>query len=109
MLKEQTYQEASAEFGTPVGVAHIIGYKDKGEQIREEGLDAFKEIEPQLDINTIICDAIELGIYKKLQREIYKIKQKDDKRLKERGIYLRAFAEVMRKNERNYTKPTEIF
>lgn len=105
MLKEQTYIEVSDQFGTPVGVAHIIGYKNRGEQIREAGLDAYKEIEPEIDINEIICDAIEIGIYKELQREIYKIKQKADKRLKERGIYLRAFSEVMRKkNERNYAK-----
>lgn len=104
MLKEQTYIDASDQFGTPVGVAHIIGYKNKGEQIRESGLDAFKQIEPELDINEIICSAIEIGKYKELQREIYKINQKGDKRLKERGIYLRAFTAVLNEYEGNYTK-----
>ena len=104
MLKEQTYIDVSEEFGTPVGVAHIIGYKDKKQQIQEAGIQAFTAIEPELDINGIICDAIELGIYKELQRELYKINQKGDKRLKERGIYLRAFTAVLNEYESTYTK-----
>jgi DNA-binding LacI/PurR family transcriptional regulator len=104
MLKEQTYIDASEEFGTPVGVAHIIGYKNKKEQIQEAGIQAFTAIEPELDINGIICDAIELGIYKELQREIYKIRQKGDKRLKERGIYIKAFTIALNDYERNLTK-----
>ena len=103
MLKETTYVQAAEDFGTPVGVAHIIGFKNKKETIKEEGLEAFTQIEPELEINGIICDAVEMGIYKKLQREIYNIKQKGDKRLKERTIYNRAFNTIM-KNEDYITK-----
>ena len=102
MLKEKTYIDAADNFGTPVGVARIMGFKDKKTQIREEGLDSFKEIEPELEINGIICDALDLGLYKKLQREVYQIKQKGDRRLKETTIYRRAFTKIMR--EENYER-----
>jgi hypothetical protein len=108
MIKESIFVDAADNFGTSVGVAHIIGFKNKKEQIEEEGVESFKKIEPDLEINAIICDAIEIGIYQKLQREIYKIKQKRDKRLKEVTIYIRAFNEIT--NDENYiTKSGQIF
>ena len=108
MLKESTYVDAATAFGTPVGVAHIIGYKNKKEQIKEEGVESFKKIEGDLELNAIICDAIEIGKYQELQREIYNIKQRGDKRLKETTIYRRAFNEIT--NDKNYiTKSGQIF
>jgi hypothetical protein len=108
MIKESIFVEAADNFGTSVGVAHIIGYKNKKQQIVEEGVESFKKIEPDLEINAIVCDAIEIGIYQELQREIYKIKQKRDKRLKEITIYIRAFNEIT--NDENYiTKSGQIF
>jgi len=95
MIKESTYVEAATAFGTPVGVAHIIGYKNKKEQIKEDGIESFKIIEPDLELNAIICDAIEIGEYQQLQREIYKIKQRGDKRLKETTIYKKALEIVL--------------
>ena len=56
MIKEHVYADAAAEFGTSVGVAHVIGYKNKREQIREEGVESFKEIEP--DIILYACHSI---------------------------------------------------
>ena len=108
MLKESTYVDAASAFGTPVGVAHAIGYKNKKEQIQEEGIESFKRIEPDLELNMIICDAIEIGMYQELQREIYRIKQKGDKRLKETTIYNRALIEIT-KNENYITKSGQIF
>ena len=108
MLKESTYVDAASAFGTPVGVAHITGYKNKKQQIEEEGIESFKTIEGDLELNAIICDAIEIGLYKELQREIYKIKQRGDKRLKETTIYNRAFNEIT-KDENYITKSGEIF
>ena len=108
MLKESTYVDAASAFGTPVGVAHITGYKNKKQQIEEEGIESFKSIEPDLELNAIICDAIEIGMYQKLQREIYKIRLKGDKRLKETTIYNRAFNEIT-KNENYITKSGQIF
>jgi hypothetical protein len=108
MLKESTYVDAASAFGTPVGVAHITGYKNKKQQIEEEGIESFKNIEPDLELNAIICDAIEIGMYQKLQREVYKIKQRGDKRLKETTIYNRAFIEIT-KNENYITKSGQVF
>lgn len=108
MIKESTYVQAANQFGTSVGVAHVIGFKNKREQIKESGLESFKVIEPDLIINNIICDSIEIDAYQKLQRAVYKIKQRGDKRLKETTIYNRAFNEIT--NDENYiTKSGEIF
>lgn len=108
MLKDKVYVDAADEFGASVGVAHIIGYKNKKEQIKEVGVESYKAIEPDLEINYIIQDAIEINQYQQLQREIFKIRQKGDKRLKETTIYNRAFNEIT-KNENYITKSGEIF
>ena len=108
MIKESTYTQAADAFGTSVGVAHIIGFKNKSEQIREQGIESFKSIEPDLELNMIICDAIEIGMYQELQRAVYKIRLKGDKRLKETTIYNRAFIEIMN-NENYITKSGQVF
>ena len=93
MIKEHVYEEAANAFGTSVGVAHVIGFKNKKQQIKEEGIESFKSIEPDLEINYIICDTIELGIYQELQRAIYRLR--NNKRIKkETTIYNRAFNEI---------------
>ena len=99
MIKESVYEEAADAFGTSVGVAHVIGYKNKKQQIKEEGIESFKSIEPDLEINYIICDAIELVIYQELQRAIYKLR--NNKRIKkETTLYDKAFNEIT-KNSHN--------
>ena len=108
MLKEAIYSQTAEEFGTSIGVAHAIGYKNKREQIKEEGIESFKVIEPDLELNAIICDAIEINMYQELQREIYKIRLKGDKRLKETTIYNRALIEIT-KNENYITKSGQVF
>ena len=108
MIKESTYTQAADAFGTSVGVAHVIGYKNKKEQIKAEGIESFKVIELDLELNAIICDAIEIDKYQELQRAIYNIRLKGDKRLKETTIYNRAFIEIT-KNENYITKSGQIF
>jgi hypothetical protein len=108
MIKESVYMDVAEEFGTSVGVAHVIGYKNKKEQIKAEGIESFKVIEGDLELNTIICDAIEIDKYQELQRAIYNIRLKGDKRLKETTIYNRAFIEIT-KNENYITKSGQIF
>ena len=108
MIKESVYMDVAEEFGTSVGVAHVIGYKNKKEQIKAEGIESFKVIEGDLELNAIICDAIEIDKYQELQREIYNIRLKGDKRLKETTIYNRAFIEIT-KNENYITKSGQIF
>ncbi len=90
MIKESTYSQAANQFGTSVGVAHIIGFKNKREQIKESGIESFKKIEPDLIINNIVCDSIEFDLYQELQRKVYEIRQ-TKKKLKEITIYRRAF------------------
>ena len=108
MIKESVYVDVAEEFGTSVGVAHVIGYKNKKEQIKAEGIESFKVIEGDLELNAIICDAIEIDKYQELQRAIYNIRLKGDKRLKETTIYNRAFIEIT-KNENYITKFGQIF
>ena len=107
MIKESTYVQAADNFGTSVGVAHIIGFKNKKQQIKEEGIESFKSIEPDLEINYIIVDAIELGIYEELQRAIYRLR--NNKRIKkETTLYNKAWREIT--NDENYiTKSGQIF
>ena len=90
MIKEETYNQVATEFATAIGVAHVIGFKTKREQIKEGGVESFKKIEPDLEINAIVCDTIEFDLYQELQRSIYEIRQKK-KKLKEITIYRRAF------------------
>lgn len=101
MIREHVYEEAADEFGTSVGVAHIIGYKTKKETIQEEGIEMYKETKDELIINGIICDAIDLELYQELQREIFKIKQTGNKRLKLLTIYRRAFQQLLDNEEIN--------
>jgi len=95
MIKESVYAEAATAFGTSIGVAHVIGYKNKREQIKEEGIESFKKIEGDLEMNYIILDAIDENKYQELQREVYKIKQRGDRRLKETTIYRKALEIVL--------------
>ena len=93
MIKESVYEEAADVFGTSVGVAHVIGFKNKKQQIKEEGIESFKSIEPDLEINYIICDAIEFGLYQELQRALYRLR--NNKRIKkETTLYNKAFNEI---------------
>ena len=101
MIREHVYEEMADEFGTSVGVAHIIGYKTKKETIQEDGIELYKETKDDLIINGIICDAIDLELYQELQREIFKIKQKGNKRLKLLTIYRRAFQQLLDNEEIN--------
>lgn len=109
MLSERAYRKTSAEFGTPVGVARITGYKSKKEHVDEITSEAYKQLSIELDINWIITETVLDGNYKELQREVYNLK-KTNKRLKsELSIYKRAFKNINGKSNTNNTKPTEIF
>ena len=96
MLKEDVYQRTSTEFGTSVGVASIIGYSKRKDHVKEYTKETYQIVEDDLDINGIINKAIQVNKYQPLQREIYKINQKKDKRIKrELTIYKRALSNIM--------------
>jgi len=108
VLSERVYQKASDDFGTPVGVAKILGYKKKSEHIEEISQENYKDLSKQLDINWIIAETVLDGNYKELQREIYRLR-KTNKRLKsELSIYKRAFDIINGKDNTNNAKSTKI-
>lgn len=99
MLKEDVYQRTSTEFGTSVGVASIIGYSKRKDHIKEYTKESYQSVADDLDINGIINEAISHNLYQPLQREIYKINNKKDKRIKkELTIYKRALSNIMNPN-----------
>ena len=77
MLKEEVYIKTSNEFGTPVGVANIIGYKTKEEGIEEMGTAGWKETSRDIQINEIIKEAIYRGKYKELSREVWRRREEN--------------------------------
>ena len=94
MLDERIYQEASTEFGTTIGVAHVIGYKTKEQHIEETKTSTYAKISDNLDINDIICDAIYDDLYTELQRKIWELNKKKRKGTKEITIYKKAWKEL---------------
>lgn len=95
MLDEQIYQEVSVEFGTTIGVAHIVGYKTKEEHIEERTKASYKILSDNLDINDIICDAIYNDVYVEFQRKLYELNKKRRKGTKEITIYKKAWKELI--------------
>ena len=91
MLREEVYIEAADEFGTIVGVANVIGFQELHESKDKDENEVFKQVSDELDVNTYILESIYDDKYKELQRELYKLNLKKDKRLKEVTIYKRAF------------------
>lgn len=94
MLSEEVYQKAAVDFGTPVGVAKITGYRKKTEHIGELNPTAYKSLSDEMDINWIITESVLDGQYKGLQREIYNIRLNDTRIKKELSIYKKAHKRI---------------
>lgn len=102
MLKESVFERVANEYGASIGVASIFKVQPLDECKEEfESDKAFKEYEEELTINHIICKAIDLGKYQQLQRVLYKIGLKKDKRLKDLTIYRKAWKEVVNTTNTN--------
>jgi DNA integrity scanning protein DisA with diadenylate cyclase activity len=108
MLSERVYQRTSEEFGTPVGVARITGYKKKSEHIDEVTPEVYKRLSHEMDINWIISETILDGNYKELQREVYNLKRTNKRLKSELSIYKRAFQNINGKGNTNITKPSKV-
>lgn len=91
MLREELYMEVADEFGTIVGVANVIGYQELHESKDKDENETFKQVSDELDVNAYVLESIYDDKYKELQKELYLLNQKRDKRLKEVTIYKRAF------------------
>jgi predicted nucleic acid-binding Zn-ribbon protein len=109
MLPEIIYRKASEEFGVPVGVAKILGFKKKKEHIEEITTENYKKLSNELDINWIIADTVIDGTYKKLQREIYTLKRTNKRLKSELSIYNRAYKNINGESNTNNTKSGKIF
>lgn len=107
MLSEKIYQNASTEFGTAVGVANIIGYRTKTDHITEYTPDVYKTLSDNLDVNYIICEAVDNKLYIELQREIYNIRLNNKRIKKELSIYKKAWNNI-NGNKTNKSKRREV-
>ena len=113
MLREEVYQKVAEEFGTSVGVANILGFKKKEDNIMEYTPESDKELSNDMDIHTIICIAIDNEWYQQLQRKIWEVKKTASPKIKETTIYKRAWKELTNGHNdnrtENNTKPNEIY
>jgi hypothetical protein len=95
MLKEEVFDRVAQEYGTSIGVAKIFSLQPLEEVKDEFETKAYKEYERKLTINYIITDAIEMGLYKELQRTIYDIKTNRKSTIKdELRLYRKALKEI---------------
>jgi hypothetical protein len=96
MLKEEVFDRASQEFGTSIGVAKIYKVQpldEYKEEIKDDT--AFGKYKKELEINYIIVDAVDLGLYRELQQCIWDIKIKRKSKIKdELRLYKKAFKEI---------------
>jgi hypothetical protein len=96
MLKEEVFDRAAQEFGTSIGVAKIYKVQPLDEYKEEIKDDTtFDKYKKELEINYIIVDAVDLGLYKELQQTIWDIKTKRKSKIKdELRLYKKAFKEI---------------
>jgi hypothetical protein len=96
MLKEEVFDRAAQEFGTSIGVAKIYKIQpldEYKEEIKDDT--AFDKYEKELQINYIIVDAVDLGLYRELQQTLWDIKVKRKSKIKdELRLYRKAFKEI---------------
>jgi len=108
MLPEIIYRKASGEFGVPVGVAKILGYKNKKDHIEEITPENYKKLSDDLDINWIVAECILDGIYKKLQRELFRLKSSNPRQKTELSRYRRAYKNINGKSNQNRPKSSKV-
>lgn len=96
MLKQEIYQKASDVFGVSVGVANFITYTNVTEQKENKATtpETLKKVTDEVDINDIICKAIESGRYRDLQEHIFWQNRRRHARTKEVTIYKRAWKDI---------------
>ncbi len=111
MLREEVYQKVASEFGTSVGVANILGFKRKEDHVLEYTPESYKKLSDNADINGIICKAIDLDWYQRLQRAIWEVKKGASPKAKEVTIYKRAWKALTAdgKNSKHNTKRSEVY
>jgi hypothetical protein len=96
MLKEEVFDRAAQEFGTSIGVAKIFKIQPLTEYKEEIKDDlAFDKYKKELEINNIIVDVVDLGLYKELQMTIWDIKTKRKSKIQDDlRLYRKAYKEI---------------
>jgi hypothetical protein len=96
MLKQEVYQKAAEVFGVSVGVANIMGFTNLLDESNEVDFtpEEYKEVADEMDINTIICNAIDKNKYQQLQRKLYDLTKKRHPRIKDITIYKKAWKDI---------------
>ena len=95
MLKEEVFDRVAKEYGTSIGVAKIFSLQPL-EEVRDEfEKKEYIEYEKKLTINYIIIDAIEMGLYKELQKKLYELRViRKTKIQDELKLYRKAYKEI---------------
>jgi len=96
MLKEEVFNRAAQDFGTSIGVAKIFKMQPLAEYKEEIKDDlAFDIYKKELEINNIIIDVVDLGLYKELQMTIWDIKTKRKSKIQDDlRLYRKAYKEI---------------
>jgi hypothetical protein len=97
MLKQEVYEKASNIFGVSVGIADMVGYINLDESIEGEKVvtpEEYKIVSDELDINTIICNSINVGKYQQLQLSLYELNKNRHHRSKDLTIYKKAWKQI---------------
>ena len=96
MLKEEVFNRASQDFGTSIGVAKIFKMQpltEYKEEIKDDLV--FEKYKKELEINNIIIDVVDLGLYKELQMTIWDIKTKRKSKIQDDlRLYRKAYKEI---------------
>jgi hypothetical protein len=94
MLRQEVYEKTSEVFGTVVAVANVIGYTSVEDKRTESTPVTYKKLSDEVDINLIICKAIDENKYKDLQKKLYIHNKTRHARAKDLTIYKRAWKEI---------------
>jgi hypothetical protein len=96
MLKQEVFQKVSEVFGTVVGVASMVTVMDMDDVSQDMvgGAEEYKRFSDEIDINLIIRNAIEVGKYQQLQRNVCELNRNRHHRIKDLTIYKRAWDKI---------------
>jgi hypothetical protein len=117
MLKTEVYLKTANDFGVSVGVASMVKFSPITDSKDEVDKPTYKRMGSDLAINKIIIQCIEIGEYKTLQRELYRIrKSKGKRKVSELTIYKEAMKSInsLKKStkengSKTSTKPKQIY
>lgn len=95
MLKTEVYLKTANEFGVSVGIASMVRFSPLTDSVDMVDKLTYKRMSSDLMINKIITECINIGEYKTLQRELYRIKASKGKRkISELTIYKEAMKTI---------------